>query len=346
MCRSDHFPNAVNIHVRQYYTLLLRPSLQFMSLLTDPGSSDLNTSEEERRIERGRVRQRGRYADYERQKAEYEKWVKEEEALQSKRDQWKAASARYYQRHPEVKEKKRLKAAERRAAKKLARRKWDPPKKKKAKDSGKGEPDDDDDNTEPPIGLERLPLPPDPRPPRVQKRTREAQQLGDFSQHPDINLSADERDGYSSQIFDVFHSWEDFAGAGWSRADANDDAAALEYASPEADANAAVEASSSGLRMESIVLCPAEWPLLTTEQSPTDAAHGTLGSPELARRLGSASSGIQQQLMEPTQAMRNVDAVVLGPQLSCISRKRASGVGMMLVTFRGTNRKGTEIVDD
>ncbi|KAJ6448772.1 hypothetical protein C8R45DRAFT_947788 [Mycena sanguinolenta] len=50
-------------------------------------------------------------------------------ALQNKRDQWKAASARYYERHPEVKEKKRVRAAERRAAKKLARRRWDPPKK-------------------------------------------------------------------------------------------------------------------------------------------------------------------------------------------------------------------------
>ncbi|KAF8169710.1 hypothetical protein K438DRAFT_1774091 [Mycena galopus ATCC 62051] len=40
---------------------------------------------------------------------------------QTKRAQWKAASAQYYERHPEVKEKKRLKAAERR---------WDPPKKK------------------------------------------------------------------------------------------------------------------------------------------------------------------------------------------------------------------------
>ncbi|KAF8191903.1 hypothetical protein K438DRAFT_1762486 [Mycena galopus ATCC 62051] len=45
-----------------------------------------------------------------------------------KRAQWKAASARYYERHPEVKEKKRLKAAEQRAAKKLAKRRWDPPK--------------------------------------------------------------------------------------------------------------------------------------------------------------------------------------------------------------------------
>ncbi|KAJ7239580.1 hypothetical protein B0H12DRAFT_1074975 [Mycena haematopus] len=51
-------------------------------------------------------------------------------ALQGKRDRWKAASARYYERHPEVKEKKRVKAAELRAAKKLARRRWDPPKKK------------------------------------------------------------------------------------------------------------------------------------------------------------------------------------------------------------------------
>ncbi|KAF8179482.1 hypothetical protein K438DRAFT_1768851 [Mycena galopus ATCC 62051] len=46
---------------------------------------------------------------------------------QTKRDQWKAASARYYERHPEVKEKKRVKMAEKRAAKKLARRQRDPP---------------------------------------------------------------------------------------------------------------------------------------------------------------------------------------------------------------------------
>ncbi|KAJ7250117.1 hypothetical protein B0H12DRAFT_1072134 [Mycena haematopus] len=215
-------------------------SLQFMSLLTDPGSSDLNTSEEERRIARGRVRQRRRYADYERQKVEYEKWVKEEEALQSKRDQWKAASARYYQRHPEVKEKKRLKAAERRAAKKLARRKWDPPKKEcagRVHDNEGAAPDDEDD--EPRIGLARLPLPPDPRPPRFRKLTREAQQLGDFCQHPDIDLTHDNRDGYSSLIFDVLNSWE----AGWSRADANDVAASED---------------GSGLTTESIEVSSAE----------------------------------------------------------------------------------------
>jgi hypothetical protein len=38
--------------------------------------------------------------------------LRKAEAVQTKRDQWKAASARYYERHPEVKEKKRLKAAE------------------------------------------------------------------------------------------------------------------------------------------------------------------------------------------------------------------------------------------
>ncbi|KAJ7818075.1 hypothetical protein B0H14DRAFT_2601570 [Mycena olivaceomarginata] len=37
------------------------------------------------------------------------------EALQNKRDQWKAASARYYERHPELKEKKRVKMAEKRS---------------------------------------------------------------------------------------------------------------------------------------------------------------------------------------------------------------------------------------
>ncbi|KAJ7813718.1 hypothetical protein B0H14DRAFT_2604629 [Mycena olivaceomarginata] len=45
-----------------------------------------------------------------------------------KRDKWKAASARYYLKHPEIKEKKRAKMAEKRAARKLARRRWDPPK--------------------------------------------------------------------------------------------------------------------------------------------------------------------------------------------------------------------------
>ncbi|KAJ7818946.1 hypothetical protein B0H14DRAFT_2600923 [Mycena olivaceomarginata] len=65
-------------------------------------------------------------------------------SLENKRDQWRATSARYYERHPEMKEKKRLKMAEKRcvasargqtqahtlmlrAAKKLARRRWDPP---------------------------------------------------------------------------------------------------------------------------------------------------------------------------------------------------------------------------
>ncbi|KAJ7796228.1 hypothetical protein B0H14DRAFT_3495028 [Mycena olivaceomarginata] len=52
--------------------------------------------------------------------------LRKAEAVQTKRNQWKAASARYYERHPEVKEKKRLKAAELRAARKLARRRWDP----------------------------------------------------------------------------------------------------------------------------------------------------------------------------------------------------------------------------
>ncbi|KAJ7653998.1 hypothetical protein DFH06DRAFT_1133577 [Mycena polygramma] len=50
-------------------------------------------------------------------------------AQETKRCQWKAASARYYENHPEVREKKRQKMAAQRAAKKLSRRKWDPPKK-------------------------------------------------------------------------------------------------------------------------------------------------------------------------------------------------------------------------
>ncbi|KAJ7810113.1 hypothetical protein B0H13DRAFT_1927520 [Mycena leptocephala] len=63
--------------------------------------------------------------------------VKEQEerarllSIQTKREQWKAASARYYEKHPEVKERKRVIMAEKRAAKKLARRRCDPPKQPK-----------------------------------------------------------------------------------------------------------------------------------------------------------------------------------------------------------------------
>ncbi|KAJ7836848.1 hypothetical protein B0H13DRAFT_1912865 [Mycena leptocephala] len=49
-------------------------------------------------------------------------------SIQTKCEQWKAASARYYGKHPEVKERKRVVMAEKRAAKKLAKRRWDPPK--------------------------------------------------------------------------------------------------------------------------------------------------------------------------------------------------------------------------
>ncbi|KAJ7367581.1 hypothetical protein DFH08DRAFT_795732 [Mycena albidolilacea] len=49
------------------------------------------------------------------------------EKVQLKRNQWRAASARYYERHPEVKEQKKLKMVAARAAKKQARCRWDPP---------------------------------------------------------------------------------------------------------------------------------------------------------------------------------------------------------------------------
>ncbi|KAF8209553.1 hypothetical protein K438DRAFT_1753896 [Mycena galopus ATCC 62051] len=80
-------------------------------------------------------------------------------AVQTKRDRWKAVSARYYERHPEVRERKRLQAAERRwasATKALAHRQ---------QDAGKKE------------------------------RMRELNQLGEFPKHPDVNLPLDERAG-------------------------------------------------------------------------------------------------------------------------------------------------------
>ncbi|KAJ7308735.1 hypothetical protein DFH08DRAFT_823763 [Mycena albidolilacea] len=54
--------------------------------------------------------------------------IRKAEAVQAQRDKWKAASAHYYLKHPEIKEKKRTKMAEKRAARKLAQRRWDPPK--------------------------------------------------------------------------------------------------------------------------------------------------------------------------------------------------------------------------
>ncbi|KAJ7135950.1 hypothetical protein C8R44DRAFT_869646 [Mycena epipterygia] len=49
-----------------------------------------------------------------------------------RRSQAAQASARYYAKHPEIREKKRLQMAQSRAAKKARKRQWDPPKKAKA----------------------------------------------------------------------------------------------------------------------------------------------------------------------------------------------------------------------
>ncbi|KAJ7091737.1 hypothetical protein C8R44DRAFT_750377 [Mycena epipterygia] len=59
----------------------------------------------------------------------------------------RASYRRYYERHPELREKKRVQMAERWAAEKAARRRWDPPKKKK-KDRAALE-EDKPDSTDP-----------------------------------------------------------------------------------------------------------------------------------------------------------------------------------------------------
>ncbi|KAJ6506409.1 hypothetical protein C8R47DRAFT_1209586 [Mycena vitilis] len=64
---------------------------------------------------------------------EHESHQARRNALENKRNQWKAASARYYENHPEVRARKKLKMTEQRAAKKLARRRWDPPTKVQVK---------------------------------------------------------------------------------------------------------------------------------------------------------------------------------------------------------------------
>ncbi|KAJ7872505.1 hypothetical protein B0H14DRAFT_2570239 [Mycena olivaceomarginata] len=134
-------------------------------------SSDLDSSEEDRQYQIEYAEYNRRYAEYDEKRAACRKRKEEvlckAEALQSKRDQWKAASARYYERHPEVKEKKRIKAAEQRAAKKLARQRWDPPK---------------DPTKIVKVG----------RPRSAAARAREREQLGVFPKHSDINLAPEE----------------------------------------------------------------------------------------------------------------------------------------------------------
>ncbi|KAJ7789961.1 hypothetical protein B0H14DRAFT_3502242 [Mycena olivaceomarginata] len=100
--------------------------------MTSPASpsSNLNPDSEDSELERQWDEYEIKLAAYKRHEARRVERLdarQKAEAVQTKRAQWKAASARYYERHPEVKEKKRIKAAEQRAAKKLARRRWDPP---------------------------------------------------------------------------------------------------------------------------------------------------------------------------------------------------------------------------
>jgi hypothetical protein len=50
-----------------------------------------------------------------RRDAEEAECIRKAQAVQAQRDRWKAASARYYVKHPEIKEKKRAKMAEKRS---------------------------------------------------------------------------------------------------------------------------------------------------------------------------------------------------------------------------------------
>ncbi|KAJ7821474.1 hypothetical protein B0H14DRAFT_2599232 [Mycena olivaceomarginata] len=80
---------------------------------TLPGSS--NFLKPVRQSKADASAQQAKVAEHRRLRAEQQAQLR---SLENKRDQWRAASARYYERHPEMKEKKRLKMAEKRAAKK------------------------------------------------------------------------------------------------------------------------------------------------------------------------------------------------------------------------------------
>ncbi|KAJ7894254.1 hypothetical protein B0H14DRAFT_2559388 [Mycena olivaceomarginata] len=92
-------------------------------------SSNLNSDSEDSDLERQWDEYEIKLAAFKARQVEKLDAQRKAKAVQAKRDLWKAASVRYYERHPEVKEKKRIKAAEQRAAKQLARRRWDPLKK-------------------------------------------------------------------------------------------------------------------------------------------------------------------------------------------------------------------------
>ncbi|KAJ7791909.1 hypothetical protein B0H14DRAFT_2624561 [Mycena olivaceomarginata] len=126
MSYSRHSP------VRSYAETSAQHSLDSLALAmktyTQAQAISLEEADRERRWrdfnQRKAEKKAQRTAEQKRRRAEE---AAARRAIQNKRDQWKAASARYYERHPEVKEKKRLKAAEKRAAKRLARHRWDPP---------------------------------------------------------------------------------------------------------------------------------------------------------------------------------------------------------------------------
>ncbi|KAF8177758.1 hypothetical protein K438DRAFT_1978362 [Mycena galopus ATCC 62051] len=113
-------------------------SAVFTGSLDDAQASEdehIHTSEDERQWAVYDVKWRQHRAIVKRkQEAQQRAW-----ATQNKRDQWKVASAGYYERHPKVKEKKRLKAAEKQEVKKVSRRRWDPPKKAKCADDATAE---------------------------------------------------------------------------------------------------------------------------------------------------------------------------------------------------------------
>ncbi|KAJ6529578.1 hypothetical protein B0H10DRAFT_2152817 [Mycena sp. CBHHK59/15] len=132
-------------------------------------------------------------------------------AVETKRSQWKAASARYYENHLEVREKKCLKMAQKRcvcsglpiyvysipltpsAEKKLARRRWDPPKKLR------------------PEKTQACVILPDNRDAPCRQLTREEQQLGDFSTDIDVDLSPREPTAFGprslthDELVELFH---------------------------------------------------------------------------------------------------------------------------------------------
>jgi hypothetical protein len=92
-------------------SLLLLLSFLFKLLSRRTARAERRKRQDAEEVQRARNVKLARRLRHDMEEAER---IRKAEAVQAQRDKWKAASARYYLKHPEIKEKKRVKMAEKR----------------------------------------------------------------------------------------------------------------------------------------------------------------------------------------------------------------------------------------